>query len=165
MEVGIDGAQLRMRRQMTEQLLAQADQRAGAVGRHVHPPEQLEPGRLGGTTQGQERVQPGLGAVGLGGGKQAIVVDGEAAGQELEEGQPFGCRHGAQGLHDLARQCCAGGLAPGREQVAAQGLDPPPAAAEPVAQQLAAGIGDRGQELVDHAHAHRGDSTLAQHRR
>jgi hypothetical protein len=57
------------------------------------------------------------------------VVDGETAREQQEELEPPRLRHGPQGLDDLARDRGARGLALGREQVAAQGLDAAPARA------------------------------------
>jgi hypothetical protein len=63
LQVGIEQLQFRLVAQMRGDLAAHRDQCAGATGRHVHPPQQFLPGRIGGLRERGRRLRRAVGEV------------------------------------------------------------------------------------------------------
>jgi len=59
---------------MRGDLAAHRDQCAGAAGRHVHPPQQFLPGRIGGLREGGRGFSRGIGEVAFRRGAQRRFV-------------------------------------------------------------------------------------------
>ena len=156
LQVVVDRPQCRVVGQELEQIAAHRHQLAGAVRGHVEAAEQLVALRLERLAQalqagGIRRLAKGVDRC-LDRIDRHVVLDGEL-GEEAALGLTI---LPAIGLDQLHRQRCARGVAPGREQLARQRLRRATAVAEPPAQQLAAGIGQRREEQIDRVAGHPG---------
>ena len=116
LEVGIEQLQFRLVAQMRGDLAAHRDQCAGATGRHVHPPQQFLPGRIGGLREGGRGFSRGIGQVAFRRDTQCRCVGLKLGRQIALEAVPVARIEAAQYPVQLARQQRAGCFAAFGEQ-------------------------------------------------
>ena len=102
-EVGVEQLQFRLVAQMRGDFTAHRDQGAGTAGRHVHAPQQLLPGWIGGLCECGRGFRRGVGEITLG-----CPVQGRFVGLKLRrkialEAVPVFRIEGAQHVVQFAR--------------------------------------------------------------
>ena len=102
-EIGIEQPQFRLVAQMRGDLAAHRDQCAGATGRHVHPPQQFLPGRIGGLREGGRGFRRAVGDIALRRRAQRRSVGLELGGEIALEAVPIAGVESAKHLVQLPR--------------------------------------------------------------
>jgi hypothetical protein len=115
-EVGVEQLQLRLIGEMRGELAPHRDQRARAARRHIHAPQQLLPGRIGGLSERRGGFRRGVGEITLRCGAQCGLVGLKFPREIAPEALSVVRIEGAQHMVQFARDLRAGGLAAFRQQ-------------------------------------------------